>query len=51
MTRLSNIVDRVGGGIALVAGLGLLGAGVLLIVAPGTVASAWAKLWIRILQR
>jgi hypothetical protein len=51
MTRLSNIVDRVGGGIALLAGLGLLGAGVLLIVAPGTVASAWAKLWIRILQR
>jgi hypothetical protein len=50
-TGLSNIVDRVGGGIALLAGLGLLGVGVLLVFAPGTVASAWATLWRRILQR
>jgi hypothetical protein len=51
MTPLSNIVDRVGGGVALLAGLGLLGVGVLLLVAPGIVTSAWASLWMRILQR
>jgi hypothetical protein len=51
MTRLSNIVDRVGGGIGLLAGLGLLGVGLLLIVAPGIVSSATGKLWMLILQR
>jgi hypothetical protein len=51
MTRLSNIVDRIGGGIALLAGLGLLGVGVLLVVAPAIVTSAWVELWRSILQR
>ena len=51
MTRLSNLVDRIGGGIALVTGLGLLGVGVLLMVAPGTVTSTWTRFWMRILQR